>query len=117
MHHDFYSDFEPEPELVFKTSDDTSSIRMWSGYFDSIISSDTPDEHGCWQGLAVFYHTDTGWYTSSPFQLTELGHIVERLRHCNDPTWDKNIRRIYTSLLFFFEQAERQHKKVIVEYF
>jgi hypothetical protein len=56
---DFYTGFEPDPELIFiwKSIEAEKRFKLWEGYFDTIMQqSYISKDSGSWQGLAYYYH-------------------------------------------------------------
>jgi hypothetical protein len=117
MNLDYYTGFEGDAEITFKTADQEMVITMWEGYFTNIIEDIMPNEQGMWEGLTLFHHTDTGWHDKSPFRLPELTVIIKQLENCDSSSWDYDTQQVYDNLLMLFKYASKNAVAVDVEYF
>lgn len=75
---DFYEGFEGEPELQFVAADATGgavdTVRMWIGHFQAIVDKLNPGPYG-WTGIALPYHTHTGWYEEDSWRVPDLDEL------------------------------------------
>ncbi|PSK93127.1 hypothetical protein [Taibaiella chishuiensis] len=118
IRNDFYSGFEGEPMItfVFKSSP-LEKIDMWTGYFDRLIDLGEPDEHGCWQGLALYYHTDTGWYDEAEWQIPDIPQIIAEFDSLDTSACDNAIiEELRTAILNFLKKAHERNKPVLIRY-
>jgi hypothetical protein len=62
---DFYCGFEGEPEIQILMKDINDvlvfELKTWIGYFNATLIK-IPPTNGNWEGIALHYHLETGWY-------------------------------------------------------
>lgn len=81
---DYYTGFEGEPEFQIihsRKNGDKLIIRIWGGYFDSImhavLDAVEPGANG-WTGIAYCYSAVEGWYEESPWQMTDIKDAIRQ---------------------------------------
>jgi hypothetical protein len=81
---DFYSGFEPEPEIRIRVMNDNHPCKLqiviWEGYFDSIIRLIEPNESGRWEGVTLEYHLHTGWYDEEIWELEDQELFLRQIK-------------------------------------
>jgi hypothetical protein len=106
---DFYSGFEGQPEInIVCEIDHTNSltIKLWEGYFDSIMSAVQPNEHGQWEGVMEAYHLHLGWYDGEKWKCHDRGLFESQLNNITSPeNWDEKTREVYSQLLKFIQNC------------
>jgi hypothetical protein len=117
MYFDHYTGFEGHEEITFKAADGSYIASLWGGYFDFIIDKTVPNQQGCWESLALFYHTHTGWYSNSPFELIEVAEAYHQLLACSSESWSAGTLAAHNDLLAVFRYAASKGLSIIIEYF
>lgn len=103
----FYIGYEGEPEIQFieELEDGTKRIfSVWDGYFNDIMELFQPAAHG-WEGVALYYHLDSGWYDEIPWKIPDtkstldqfLGLDINKLKYENSELVLKRICEILSS--------------------
>ena len=114
---DHYTGFEGAGEITFQTLDKVYKLIIREGYFNTIIGEIPTNEYGCWEGLALFYHTHTGWYASSPFIVNELTVIIWQLEQLSNTNFRlDDTKTVYQDLLTFFIYCQRNGLEVAARY-
>lgn len=104
---DYYSGFEGEPEIRFtlKSRDVPDSIlRMWTGYFDSIMTRLAP-EGGQWTGLARPYHLHEAWYDGAPWKVPDLAYVVEQWKGITTEALSAQCIEVHAAVLTLLNTA------------
>lgn len=114
---DHYNGFEGEPEIIFKSADCELTVNLWDGYLFAIMNNAVPNIKGRWESLALLYHTHTGWYASSPFELSEVGEALIQLRTLFSSVWHPLVLAAYNDLVSVFEYAEKMQITIVIEYY
>ncbi len=115
---DFYSGFGEEPKITFLyKSYPLEKIDIWEGYFDNLMDLNEPDKDGYWQGLALYYHTDTGWYDETEWQIPDLKKIIAEFESLNTSKHDNVIiEELRNAILNFLKKANEQDVPVFIRY-
>ena len=87
---DFYSGFEDDEEIHFfiKTELSTRKIKMWIGYFRTILRSIKTPSDIPWTGLAHYNNFHLGWHEESNWQIPDLEEVLFQLQHIELPVDD-----------------------------
>lgn len=115
---DYYLGFEGEPEIRFMyiSSDNTRfSIKMWEGYFDTIMSYIQPTTVGE-KGLFYYYHTHTGWYDHSPWKLLDVSGVINELQAIDKTLLDQICLGILNDMYKLALQAKKQATYIWITY-
>jgi hypothetical protein len=75
----FYEGYEGEPELQMICKRDNENIvvmRLWIGFFDSILTLIKPGKDGFWEGIPLYYHTVTGWHDVEEWECTHENKLL-----------------------------------------
>jgi hypothetical protein len=87
---DFYTGFEGHPEILIllKNKDDSPfcELKTWIGYFDSTLKKIQPN-NGNWEGIALHYHMETGWYDGE-WECDNLSQLFRQLLNINKVNLD-----------------------------
>lgn len=117
---DYYSDFEGEPEIAFirRSSGDTmGELRMWNGYFETIMQAVRPGPKG-WSSLALHFNMDTGW-NDEPWRVDNLAEALKQLQELDreDVKGDFRNKAIEAldALIRFLHDARLRRQEVIIE--
>ncbi len=116
VYFDHYTGFESEPEVIFRSADGKQKANLWHGYFSYIMKNAVPNEAGYWENLALIYHTCTGWYASSPFELSQVNEAICQLQICYSNLWENDTLQAYNNLVSVFEYASKNKFSIFVEY-
>lgn len=133
MRTDYYTGFEGHPSIVIKIEGKIESehkgrsyrMELWNGYFTSLIELIKPSLDGNWEGLALYYHTDTGWYDEDNWPLDNVKLAMDQLSSIvlNDGTnsllgQESNLilDEIRTTIVGLLKEALRLKMRVIIHY-
>lgn len=115
---DYYLGFEGEPEisLMYSSSDNTRfSIRIWEGYFDTMMSYIQPIANGE-KGLFYYYDTHTGWYDHSPWKLLDLSVVINELQSIDKKILDQICLDILSDMYNLALQAKKEETYIWITY-
>lgn len=115
---DFYTGFEGEPGIVlfFRESNGQKVLlRMWIGYFDSIMEAIQPNKNG-WRGLSYYYHTDTGWFEETPWRIPDLGDALIDLQSVNKTELEQETLVVYQNIFELLQKAHSSDGEVWIVY-
>jgi hypothetical protein len=84
---DFYSGFEDEEEIQFliQTNSHTKKIRMWIGYFRSILRQIKTPLDNNWTGLVYYNNFLKGWHEEENWQIPCLEEVLLQLKSLELP--------------------------------
>ncbi len=97
----YYEGFEGYPEIQFiRIAEDGSRqiLRMWEGYFDFIMDLIHPQKDG-WVGLSYYYHLVIGWYDESPWQIKDVGTVINEFKEIDTSTLNTQTQNVYRDIL------------------
>ena len=118
---DFYDEFDGEVEIIFSiiTNNYTKRLRIWSGYFDTIMMKIEPLKDDGWTSLSYYYHLMIGWDIEDNWQIPNLEEALLQLQSIEiEPNYsDKYIYynaefRILAEIISILSEAI--HEKVSV---
>ena len=114
---DYYSRFEGylEIQFILEFSSQKKVIKIWDGYFNSIMECIKPSLAG-WTGLAYYYHLDIGWYDESPWEIPDLELALEQFRTIYLPEQKEEEQVILASIIQLLEEACILNEKVYIDY-
>lgn len=115
---DYYLGFEGEPEIRFMyiSSDNTRfSIKMWEGYFDTIMSYIQPTTVGE-KGLIYYYHTHAGWYDHSPWKILDILVVISELQSIDKTLLDQICLSILNDMYHLALQAKKEATYIWITY-
>ena len=115
---DHYRGFEGEPEIQFvRHLPDGRQIilRMWDGYFDAIMNLVEPSVDG-WNGLALPYHLDTGWYEESPWEVKNLSEVSDQVCEIDESLLDQQVQSVLEDMRSLLGQALEAGDHVFILY-
>lgn len=88
----FYTGFEGEAEIQIVEKDSHGTefllLRMWAGYFDSIIYEIPPNSNGMWEGVPLYFHTQTGWYENDNWECKDKVLFLTQLQSVDENKLD-----------------------------
>lgn len=102
-----YEGYLGEPEIQFvKISNEGKKfiLRIWIGFFDSIISLLKPKKTG-WTGLAYYYHMHEGWYDESPWQINDIVATINELQEINLNDLDTQTQEVLNDIIELLTNA------------
>lgn len=115
---DYYIGFEGEPEirLMYSSSDKTRFlIRMWEGYFDTIMSYIQPTAKQE-KRLSYYYHTHTGWYDHSPWKIPDISVVMDELQDIDKTLLDQISLDILNDMYNLLLQAKKEKQFIWITY-
>ena len=88
------------------------TICIWDGYFDNIMNLFEPTDKG-WEGIALYYHLDTGWYDESPWELTDIkGTLTQFQALDKEKLTFENSKYLLEELCNLLQDAIVQKRKI-----
>lgn len=113
----YYNGFEGEPEICFvhENGADREILIIWEGYFDQIMSSIEPAEHG-WVGLAYHYNMCSGWYEEGAWVIDDMDLALEQLEaiDANLHGLNQHCAEILLLLCNMLKLAVANHQRIII---
>lgn len=69
----YYAGFEGEPEirLIYKDSDESYILKIWNGYFDTLLDCLVQIE-SAQSNILSEYYAHEGWYEESPWEVKNI---------------------------------------------
>jgi hypothetical protein len=117
---DFYKGFDAEPELIISQKDfsgnNINSIKLWIGFFDSIIELIKPNLKGEWEGITLYYHTHTGWYDNALWKCEEVILFIQQLESIEKLQLDVRSQLILEILIEILKESISSKTVVYFEY-
>jgi hypothetical protein len=98
---DFYSGYEGDDEIIFTMKSSNccqKKLRIWDGYFHSIINQVKLSDDGSWPGLAYYYHLRIGWYEEDNWQIPNINEALLQFKNICLPS-DRPIYEISSQVL------------------
>jgi hypothetical protein len=104
---DFYSNFEDEDEIeFFIIAESVKKIRMWAGYFHTILRHIEVPPDTDWTGLVYYDNLLIGWHKEKNWQIPCLEEVLSQLKSVKIPMDDlvnnmdyKPARNILTEMI------------------
>lgn len=124
----YYLGFEGEPDIifVFENSDERQILKMWSGYFDTML--DLMCQYESFDnGILHEYYVHEGWYEESPWELTNLDSVIQLfksfdLQRVNEnavevsPSIVPTLPKVAFDIAQFLENVKSNESKVYIVY-
>ncbi len=113
-----YDGFEGEPEIQFirvAENGDKFILRIWIGFFDSIMSAIKPKTYG-WTGLSYYYHMHEGWYTESPWRAPDTVAIINELKKLNKSMLDSKTQNVLNDIIELLLDSQQGDDKIWICY-
>jgi len=124
----YYSGFEGESEIafVFEKSDERYILKMWTGYFDTILGLMCEYEPYN-DGILHEYYAHEGWYEESPWELTNIDVVIQLFKSFDLQKVDNNtveaspnivptLPEVASEIAQFLEQAKSNDCNVFIIY-
>lgn len=124
----YYSGFEGEPEIafVFENSDERHILKMWTGYFDTMLDLMCQYEPFN-DGILHEYYAHEGWYEESPWELTNLNAAIQLFKSFNlqkvnentieaSPNIVPTLPEVASEIAQFLEQAKSNESNAYIIY-
>ncbi|MDO5981455.1 hypothetical protein [Flavivirga spongiicola] len=100
---DLYKGFEREPLLeISRRNDEGKSLvlfKIWIGFFDFIINQIKPNNEGMWEGVPLYYHTDTGWNEESEWKCEDIRLFIQQLEAIDLNKLGDDYRKVLLELI------------------
>jgi hypothetical protein len=117
---DFYKSFDGEPELTISQKDfsgnNINSIKLWIGFFDSIIELIKPNCKDEWEGFILYYHTHTGLYDNSSWKCEEVILFIQQLESIEKLQLDVQTQEILEILIELLKESISSKTIIYFEY-
>ena len=117
---DFYSGYEGEPELIISQIREDGSvktlIKLWIGYFDSLLELINPNSKGEWEGIVLNYHTQPFWYNIAPLKYENQKLFIEQLESIENSQLEVIKQNILLILIDTFKDSVLSNEKINFEY-
>ncbi len=113
-----YLGFEGEPEIQFIRGTEISEqyiLRIWIGYFDTIMSTSKLGENG-WSGLSYYYHTHTGWYETSPWEIQDINKAIIEFEEMDVHELDETAKNVWSDICSLLNDARSSKETVMIVY-
>lgn len=118
---DFYKGFEGYPEIhIFHKDSEENLIlllKLWEGYFDSIIRLIEPNSEGYWEGFALDYHTfkvyDV-WGNEEPWKCEDKNLLLTQLKQIETENLDKETVSIHQITLKMIKDAIDSENEIYI---
>ncbi|OWR31281.1 hypothetical protein CDO73_07725 [Saccharibacillus sp. O23] len=96
----YYLGFEgyPEIDLISKNNMDIKTLKLWVGYFETILDlmSQYEDIEG---GILYEYYLHNGWYEESPWELKNLESAIQLFKDFNLEQIDEKMLQESSSIV------------------
>jgi len=116
---EFCAGFEGEPEISFVSfvpgGNMVASVRMWVGYFDSIMSTLKPSDNG-WTGIALPYHLGEGWYEGGSWTVPDINALISQWSQVDLDSLKHPEREVHFAVAELLTDAKHQGAEVRVLY-
>lgn len=116
---DFYNGFEGEPEIIISRKDINGDIKMiirlWIGFFDSIMNLIKPDKNGKWEGVPLYYHEETAWYDGSPWKCDHVELLIIQLESVDTSELDIKRKKILEILMNELKRSVSLKEYIYIE--
>lgn len=116
---DYFSGFEGEAEITFVRKDaqgDELAFTLWYGYFYEIMEPIEPGPTG-WTGLALPYHTVTGWYDDNDWLVPNPAEVAQQLDAVERGMLKAPASQILDELVAFIREGIEAGDALHIQYF
>ncbi|MFA5839038.1 MAG: dihydroorotate dehydrogenase (quinone) [Candidatus Margulisiibacteriota bacterium] len=112
---DYTVGFEGEPEIHFILNSQGFSwiIKLWEGYFSAIMDPIETGPNG-WTGLALPYHTLSGWNKDEKWQIPNLTEVIEQLSNIEPKRFHDPSHRILLEIIDLLSLARKNNQPVFI---
>ncbi|TQR38694.1 hypothetical protein [Brevibacillus brevis] len=124
----YYVGFEGEPELtlIYENLNDRYELRLWNGYFETLL--DCMFEQVIDQsGILYEYSIYEGWYEESPWEIKNIKEAIQLFKSfdANKLTEDRDkvskniistLPALASDIVKFLEQAITNGNRVFIVY-
>lgn len=114
----FYNGYEGEPEIqIIKryNQEDVVLLRIWTGFFDNIMSVIEPEESG-WTALAYYYNLYIGWYDESPWKVENIEECRKQLEEVDRSKLNEKDNEVLTEIIKIFRNATVCNYDILIAY-
>jgi len=91
-------------------------LDLWIGSFDSIVSLVKPNQKGNWEGISLYYHTETGWYEDDLWKCEVPELFINQLESIDSQKLEGETRRVLVSLIDILKEGSVLNKDIYFEY-
>lgn len=115
---DFYTGFEGNPEIRILLKDKNDSpfleLKAWIGYFDATLKK-IRTSNGNWEGIALHYHMETGWYDGE-WECDNLSLLNRQLLSINKVDLDLKEQQFVEAFIDVVSCACKNNKRLLIRY-
>lgn len=95
--------------------DMVASVRMWEGYFDSMMGTLEPGDHG-WTGIALPYHLGEGWHEGGSWTVPDIDVLISQWSPIALDSLGPPEREAHLAVARLLTDARRQGTEVRIMY-
>lgn len=128
VNNSYYTGFESESEiaLVYEKTNEIQVLKMWTGYFDTML--DLMCQYEAYNdGILYEYYIHEGWYEESPWELTNLDATIQLFKSFNlqnvdiaaieaSPNIVPTLPEVAREITRFLEHAKSSESNVYIIY-
>ncbi|CAI8959684.1 conserved hypothetical protein [Brevibacillus sp. IT-7CA2] len=121
----YYVGFEGEPEIIFmyEKSNEVQVLKLWNGYFESLLDC-LVQQAPVQDGILHEYYVHEGWYEESPWEITNVEKAVQLFKSFDVKKVTENessniipvLPAITMDIISFLEQAIQSGNRVFIVY-
>lgn len=111
----YYTGFEGEPEIafVYETTNERQVLKMWTGYFDTML--DLMCQYEAYNdGILHEYYIHEGWYEESPWELTNLDATIQLFKSFNLKKVDIRVVEVSPNIVPTLPEVAREITQFLV---
>lgn len=105
---DFYEGYEGESELIISSKDNDRNskriLKLWIGHFDKIMENIPPLPSGNWDGIALVYHTCSGW-DEEEWLCNDKLRVLDQFEAVNKSVFDDLTRKVLEEVIKLFKYS------------
>jgi len=117
---DYYQGFEGEPGIHITHANrelqSIAVIKLWYGYFRSIIDLINPNKNGNWEGVTLAYHLHTGWYDDERWECEDILLFLNQLESISAKSLRREEVEILNLLKPILREARSSSGHIFIEY-
>jgi hypothetical protein len=118
---DFYTGFEQDPELMFiqKSISYEKRLRLWEGYFDTMMHQVKLSQNEPWTSLAYYYHLCLGCWGDEQenWKIPNVQEALSQLQALELSDEDNQTIAAWQTLILFLKEADEENNSVYITRF
>ncbi|RAT96550.1 hypothetical protein [Brevibacillus sp. Leaf182] len=121
----YYVGFEGEPEIIFmyEKSTEVQVLKLWNGYFESLLDC-LVQQRPVHDGILHEYYFHEGWYEESPWEIKDVEKAIQLFKSFDvKKVTEKESSNIIPvlpditmNIISFLEQAIQSGNRVFIVY-